>query len=300
MRSDYMTTKKDEIFRIFLRILIVVFILSFEGVVLTADAVDCGDSIGVGETVTLTGDLGPCSGRALTIEGPARLNLNGFTVNCGEGKDGIRVNGQKAIIQNGTVRDCDTAVDVRGNGYHQIVNLTVDNNEIGFRLRSGSSVNHLINNTATNNSDRGFRVDEGSDNNKLTNNFAEFSNKGFRIDGDNNNIVGNEANNNASENFQIKGNNNRLVNNTANGGPEECFLIDEIDEGVGGDENQLINNHATGCLDGFVFSAGAEGNSITNNRALGNGTDLIDDDCANNNNVWKNNKFETSAGTCIE
>jgi parallel beta-helix repeat protein len=308
MISDYIAIKRDEFYKIFFVTLIAVFIIIFEGVILTAGAIECGSTIGPGETVNLRGDVGPCdSTRALTVDGPARLNLNGFTVSCNGKTDGIRINGEGAIVHNGTVANCNIAVDVRGEGHHQIVNLTVvghveengDRKSNGIRVRSGK--NDLIKNTALNN-DRGIRVDEGSDNNKVINNFANLNNKGFRIDGDNNNIVGNEGNNNDSENFQIKGNNNRLVNNTANGGDEECFLIDLLNDetGEGGDRNQLINNYATGCSDGIVFPAGAQGNSITNNTALDNDFDLVDENCDNNKNVWKNNKFETKDGSCIE
>ena len=50
----------------------------------TAD-IRCGDTIGPGERIKLTQDIGPCTGGpALTVVGPAVLNLNGHTV-AGDG-----------------------------------------------------------------------------------------------------------------------------------------------------------------------------------------------------------------------
>ena len=77
--------------------------------------IQCGDTIGAGERVKLAHDIGPCSGGpAITVVGPAVLDLNGHTVAGNGDIDGIVLEGKKARIMNGTVIGCYNAVVVMG------------------------------------------------------------------------------------------------------------------------------------------------------------------------------------------
>ena len=87
------------------------FFASYPLLVPVASAqLQCGAEVTI--DVELTSDLGPCSGPtpAITIRGPARLNLNGFSVTCETGTQspsgGIELTGQGAELQDGVVKDC--------------------------------------------------------------------------------------------------------------------------------------------------------------------------------------------------
>jgi hypothetical protein len=91
--------------------------------------IQCGDTIGPGERVKLTQDIGPCTeGPAITVVGPAVLNLNGHTVAGNGDIDGIVLEGQKASVMNGTVIGCYNAVVVMGEGRHKIKRINAEDN----------------------------------------------------------------------------------------------------------------------------------------------------------------------------
>ena len=81
-------------------------------------AVKCGDTIT--KNTVLIADL-LCDGDpALTVVGPATLDLNGHTVSCGDAclyswysdaiNGGIRISGRGATIKNGNISNCDSGV----------------------------------------------------------------------------------------------------------------------------------------------------------------------------------------------
>jgi hypothetical protein len=281
------------------------FAFLFAGVFSQAEATRkqpvCGDTITTNVTLKYNLDCSKIGGTALTVVGPARLNLNGFEV-IGNGNDGIYIDGKRAVIVNGKVRNCvnGNGVYAGGDGYHQIVNLMIENNNRGVFL--GSNNNRVINNAIKNNETRGIRVN-GSYNHILYN-FIENSSKGIRVENDveRNRIVGNILIGNNAENCQVKGDRNWIINNLAYTGEEEGFLIE-------GNDNWIKNNTALNCGTGnpegggFVGAEGASGNYFFNNTALDNfPNDLIDytydENCVANNencieNKWFNNKAES-------
>jgi parallel beta-helix repeat protein len=304
----------------FLMIGLCVFVLTIKDSVAESNCDEmCGQVLIFDTKLKENLDCSGCSGadnidQALTVSGGCTLNLNGYEIIGNKDIEGVLLTGSDSKVLNGSVKNFDIGIHVRGEGYHKIVKVIVDGNDTGIRVRSNK--NNLIKNTALN-SDRGIRVQ--SDENHLVNNFAEFNNKGFRIEGSYNNLVNNEAIANKNENYQIKGDNNRLVNNFAKNGSEECFLIE-------GNENELVNNTAINCSEnGFEISSEdgkgnnnkihnciaeynlngvfawekTSGNYITHNKASGNDEfDLYDVtfDLVNNCvvNFWEKNKFEKS------
>jgi parallel beta-helix repeat protein len=138
--------------------------------------VACGGTVGPGETVTLTGDLGPCDDvpAAVTVEG-GTLDLGGFTIFCADtdGDDrlsvGVELGGTKAQVRNGTVTGCYSGVRVEGGGKAAVTGVTASNNATdGVQIRSDK--NKIKGNTAAGNGDEGFDV-LGS-RNKITGNTA--------------------------------------------------------------------------------------------------------------------------------
>jgi len=117
-------------------------------------AVSCGDTIGPGGTVVLTGNLEPCAtDPAVTVVGPVTFNLAGFTISCEiTATDGIVVEGFRANVQNGTVRGCLAGVRLAGDGSHRITNMiSRDNEDDGFDVPS--SWNRLTYNEGNDNGD---------------------------------------------------------------------------------------------------------------------------------------------------
>jgi parallel beta-helix repeat protein len=244
-----------------------------------------------GATVPLGGD---CTG-SMTVTGPGTLDLSGHTVSgpaTGSGT-GITVEGEKAVILNGTVTGWNTAVYVGGDGNHKIINLKVTNNTVGIRV--GSEKNVVSNNFVKDNSSRGIRLEKG-DFNTVIKNYVENSNKGIRIESKNNNIVSTIIVGNIAENCNIKGDNNFLVLNIAKNGAEECFFIDA------GTGNRLVNNTAFKCKGGgFVVSGGGSDNFIAYNVALGNTPFDLQDapgDCEAN--TWLMNVAYSADPRCIK
>ena len=96
--------------------------------------------------------------------------------------------------------------------------------------------------------------------------------------------------------FVVKGDGNRLINNRAIGNAEDGF-------DVSGNRNTFKTNSSKDNLEsGFTFDYNTTGNKIFRNEALENRKIDIeaenDADCENN--LWKNNRFETSNPACIK
>jgi hypothetical protein len=64
---------------------------------------------------------------ALTVEGPACLDLNGFDVICTPEKDGIIVRKEGAKTLNGAVSGGSTGIRLRDEGNHRVMNMRVLN-----------------------------------------------------------------------------------------------------------------------------------------------------------------------------
>ena len=297
----------------------------------TAQAVNCGDVIGPNETVVLGQDLLACDDTAptaLTVIGPAMLDLNGYRVGCedvdgnGAVPDGIALVGKKATVWNGQVENCREGVVVAGEGKHRVEEVTTTlNTRNGFHVASDGS--RLYRNDADTNELNGFRVDGdkndlrdnaatttlrfngfnvSGDKNKLRLNRAIANDaKGYNIGGDKNKLDQNIASHNDSEGFTVSGNKNTLRKNLATENGYHGYQLQ-------GDKNKLIDNQA---LDngraGIRVQNGYEKNLIMKNTASGNDTkggepdsDLEDlnPDCGSTR--WRDNDFNTSNQACIE
>jgi parallel beta-helix repeat protein len=293
--------------------------------------VECGDTV-TGAAVRIDDHIGPCAENpALTIQGPANVNFNGFTLECASaGTTGIVITGQNAKVQNGTVLNCEDGIEITGDGQHQVLKMRVTSDQVagdrGFRVRSDDNHlvqnmaegfngegfrvegegNRLVNNQAVNNSGHGFRL-RGNGEHELVNNLAEGNGEeGVRIDSDGNRLVNNVAINNGDEGFRARdGAGNTLINNRAEG---NGATDGEAGFRVQSDENLLRNNTAVSNVgDGILLyvdqeeDESAENNEIAHNTADDNGgTDLVDQNPDCDNNVWFKNRYGTRNQDCVD
>jgi parallel beta-helix repeat protein len=224
--------------------------------------VSCGDVIGPNQVVSLTRDLGPCPAgpAALTVVGPATLDLNGFAVTCVPARSGrptgIVAVGRRATVRNGSVQGCGTGVEVLGEGAHRIEGVTAaltDDGGGGDGFVVESDGNRLLGNAAVQNGGNGFRV-VVADRNRLTGNVAFFNDRaGFEV--------------------QI-GVGNVLQDNRASDNAIMGFHIDAGPFSPGGGRNTVKRNTSTGNQTGFYVD-GEDGSRLTGNTARTNRTDGI-------------------------
>jgi hypothetical protein len=190
--------------------------------------VTCGDTIGEGQTVTLTADIGPCDtdptisppgiGFALKVEG-GTLDLGGHTLTCadtdGDGRIpiGIRLDGKESTVMNSRVIGCETGL-VTGSGAggedtnHRVVHITVQNSVYaGVTVRSNK--NTLIDVSARDSHD------------------IPASGDGFWIIGDENKLVGLVATGNSNFGIRISGKKNEVIGATATGNARDGFWVDD-------------------------------------------------------------------------
>jgi len=218
--------------------------------------VACGDTIGKGQTVTLTTDVGPCDGieSAIIIESGV-LDLGGHTVSCadtnGNGRYsyGLDIRGKKAQVRNGTVTGCIDNVYVAGKK-HTVEGITATAAQrYGFYVASTSSKNRLAGNTATGNTDDGFQVrgakhtidansasangEDGIDLTqtkkvKVTNN-TSFGNTddGIEATGTGNKITGNTSTANGDDGIAVGDRKNKVIGNTSTGNGSTDILAEE-------------------------------------------------------------------------
>jgi hypothetical protein len=214
------------------------------GVALAANAVNCGDAIGPNKTVTLTADLTCSTNPALTVIGPATLNMNGHTVSCIQpdtiGLDGIVLEGEGAVLKNGEVKDCaNSGVSLRGVGRHKVTQVSFRvgggvgfiGNGVGFDVQSDA--NQCVHCMATNPHTWGFYLFPGSDDNTFL--FSQAIGSGFE--------------GNAGGGFGVDGGNrNRFISCIATGNLADGFAV------FAGQENSFILSSATGNGIGFGFN----------------------------------------------
>jgi parallel beta-helix repeat protein len=279
-----------------------------------AAQVRCGDVIGPDQSVTLDRELSGCApgAAALTVVGPATLDLNGFSVICQDAGVntplGIVVVGKRATVRNGSVQRCSTGVSVLGEGSHRIENVVaalgdkgVAPGGEGFVVESDGNL--LTGNTAVQNSAEGFRLIE-VDRNRLTDNRAFFNGaSGFEVlVGRRNSLRGNVANDNSLFGFFLDGGSftpgggrNKLEDNSASGN-QQGFFVDSEDgsrlDGNTANENRedgifvvltrsvrVSDNEANDNGGSGIIVASAKNTRITRNTALNN--DRADDGVRN-------------------
>jgi parallel beta-helix repeat protein len=245
--------------------------------------VRCGDVIGPDQSVTLERELSGCApgAAALTVIGPATLDLNGFSVICQDaGADtplGIVVVGRRATVRNGSVQRCSTGVSVLGEGSHRIENVTAALSDKGFTAGGEGFVvesdgNLLTGNAAVQNSAQGFRLVE-SDRNRLTDNSAFFNgSSGFEVlVGRRNSLRGNVANDNGLYGilldggaFTPGGGRNKVEDNVANENQQGLYIEAE-------DGSRVSGNRANDNSDDGIFVVLTRSVRVSDNEANDNG-----------------------------
>jgi len=224
-------------------------VTSHKGRFWKAKPVGCGDTLENGY-FELTGHL-DCSETdktAIKITGPAKLNLNGYTLSGNKDIVCIQIEGEGASVWNGTVKNCKDGIQIK------------------------SDRNRIIKVNAYNNEKRGFKIDNGHENlllDCLAEGEPEEPQKiGFLIEkGTDNKMVKCKAKNNVEKGFSIEknGEHNRLFWCVAENNGEQGFKIEE------GDGNKIYYSKAiANCRDGIEIDAGSD-NLIIHNLVEDNG-----------------------------
>ncbi len=181
------------------------------------DIIECGGTLDGDREYTLTKNLNcGCGAPAITLVGPARLDLGGKTVSCRacdseDDKDhGILVKGAHAALSNGTIRDCDDGVHVaetegEGDEYgRHVLTKLVSKKNIGDGFEIRSSYNGIGYNKAVRNQGSGFLVKSAAGNTLLKNVAVSNGEQGIIMDeGDSNTVVNNTAQRNCRDGIEI-------------------------------------------------------------------------------------------------
>jgi hypothetical protein len=271
--------------------------LSAAAVVLTAIAVSparaqvsCGDTVGPGGKVTLTADVGQCSGAgtpAVTIVGPVTVDLGGHQIRCSlsDPADGIRVTGDKARLLNGSVRNCGYGLRLEGSK-HSVTGVTANSNE-GAGIEVIADRVTLSRSFATSNGGDGIVV--GSARNRIDHVVATNNVTGIVVSGGTNKISASEAVGNTADGFLISGAENQIASSFATSNNQSGFVISGSDNRfkechsarntqagfeIGGDRNSLSACAASrNATDGFEVAdmmTPPEGNVVTAAEAISN------------------------------
>jgi len=236
----------------------------------------CGDTIGKGQTVTLTADLGPCDGveSAIIIDSGV-LDLGGHTVFCEDtnGNEkfsyGLDIRGKNVVVRNGTVTGCIDNVYVAGSKQTVEAITATAAKRYGFYVASTSSKNRLAGNTATGNTDDGFLA-RGS---KHT-------------------IEGNSASGNGDDGIDLdQATKIKVTNNTSSGNSDDGIEAT-------GTKNKITGNTATENAE-YGIAVGDRKNKVIGNTSTGNGiTDIFAAEPCKSNK-FKDNTFGTGS-SCVQ
>jgi hypothetical protein len=267
----------------------------------TASAVKCGDRI-TSNTV-LSGDLScDCSKfnfkAALTVVGPATLDLNGHTVSCSKTSIPftycIAIRGNGVTIQNGAVTACFFGVGGPGEvGRAVIRNIVATAQSTGFLLNGNR--NRLTRVTAKNHVNAGVSI--GGNNNRLVYVTTKDNNDdGVAVTGENNTVLHVTATGNAGYGISTYGRFNQVKDSYAGGQPNAEGI------NIAGDNGSAISNVVedslgSNCMRGTSAFGRSGGTLFENNtvrRCGGYGLSV---------NVGQttiaNNKFFSTSNTSI-
>lgn len=274
----------------------------------------CGDTLENGR-FELRKNLNCDEDPAITIIGPAKLNLNGKTLSGNGDNVCIQINGEGAKVWNGTVTNCMDGVVIAGTGRHKVFRIrSMYNDGIGFKVDEDSNDNWLSENEAIGNTKENFLIEKESDGNYLIENKAEDGeDRGYFVRGSNNHLYKNKANGNLDDALRIRnGNNNEVIHNIFNGSEGEAGvkidsngnivrknLIKQNDRGIRirSNDNEVIKN--------IITSNGGEGirvelendseppspssnNTISSNIILNNGQQGIRVEESSSNTISSN------------
>jgi Right handed beta helix region len=274
-------------------------------------AVECGDVIT--GTARLDRDLICTTEPAVTVDG-GTLDLRGFTVVCDETEVGILLEGRRARLQGGAVTGCVRAVWAAGAGDHIIRDVTASASNQGVFLESNR--NRLVNSHILRGlADAAVQVN-GNDNLVQFNDIAGSDDQGFEVNGNDNRFLDNRIGG-VAEGFQLSGDGNQVLRNhiigatdrgveVRAGGHEIAFnlIADGGADGIAlldtGDGNHVHRNAVYGNADEGLEVATFD-NRIEHNRVLLNGTDVQDSTPDCDDNLWRDNEFETSISDgCVD
>jgi parallel beta-helix repeat protein len=235
--------------------------------------VACGDT--VRSDARLTANLSCSSDPALTVIGPASLDMAGFGITCtSPTADGIVIRGSGARLlssaRRGRVSGCDDGVKLRGIGRHSVTDIWSDGNASdGFEIESRN--NRLQRNLATNNRDQGFEV--ATPGNQLNGNAVRRNDDGFRIHGSGNRLRSNTARNNRSDGIALErgAGGSLIVGNVSRDNRGRGLDLQSNNNTI--QANLIVDNRD----DGIRVRRDAENNRLTLNRANDNRTDMRDD-----------------------
>jgi parallel beta-helix repeat protein len=243
-----------------------------------AGQVACGDTIT--EDTVLDADL-DCSGAgtnpALTVMGPATLDLNGHVLTCSSGSfiGGVRLEGARARLVDGSVTGCrgdsgiSFAVVLAGDGSHTLRDLTLTGNSFGVDVRGTRNTGNRIERNSI----------EPSMNVRLS--------TGIQVSGLDTRVIGNHVDRAVRGIDLVSGSSSTtVIANVVTGAGEGIH--------VNSSENTIRHNQLSGNNTGIHLLSGAQSNAITGNQATGNGTDLIDENSGCTNNDWHGNIFDTA------
>jgi parallel beta-helix repeat protein len=284
----------------------------------TVGAVECGDVLTGVER--LDEDLICTADPALTLNG-GRLNLRGHSVICDGTTEGIVLDGEGAQVVNGAVVGCQFGVVAEGAGDHLIANMTVsvedpvpDDEEGAEGLRVTSDGNRLLRNRVLFGGTNAIRINGAG--NRVVRNTVGGSERGIRIDGIENLIVSNVIAG-VAEGIEVRGASNQIRRNQIAGAVDQGIelrgadnrvvanlAVDAVGDGISifSDDNLIRGNGAfSNGDDGIIVVEGFGSNRILSNSALGNGTDLLDQNLDCDDNLWANNTAESAdPDDCID
>ena len=228
-----------------------------------AKPVTCGITLQDGY-YELTGDLTCTEDPAITITGPAKLDLKGYTLSGDDGaNDCIRIRDDGgAKVWNGTVMNCKDGIRIESSHNNIISVESRDNDRRGFRIDGGNE-NVLENCSATNNGQQGFKIEGGGAHNRVTRSSATDNGRhGIQIDGgDRNEISSSTVRGSCRDGIEIVGNKNSVLYNQVedNGNLETCTNFGED-----------YNPWAYAGIDVADVVSVSENNKIKYNNACGN------------------------------
>jgi parallel beta-helix repeat protein len=286
-----------------------------------AFAIECGDTLAAGHH-ELDADLscGFASGTpSILLSGGATLDLRQHTLRCtadlniGPAGDGIWLEGARDRVTNGTIDGCGVAVDLRGEGRHEVSHLSVSG-EARLLIWVESDRNR-VHDVVASLGDGAFFV--SGNQNLLTNNQSlSAQGNGFWVTGDRNRISHNSAVSSVCEAYLMLGAANRFDHNEADGGllcnsvevdgPDNIVEDNTIRNGphdgifVRGDRNRILRNTITSNRGvGIEVINGFTRNVIVENTVFSNGLDLFDQNPDCDHDVWSSNQFGSGTPNCV-
>lgn len=241
--------------------------------------------------VMLSDMLCPSDDPALTVVGPATLDMNGHRIFGGHSNLGILLDGKGATLKNGAVNEFRVGVRVGGSGGHKVDTVASIENEVhGFQVDSAdnrvehsvasfnrsigffvfsfrfpeqevgfANGNALSDNVATFNGTWGFRL--GGNDGSYQRNVASLNEGGFLVEGGNNLLLRNTSQGNGGNGFEVTGTGHQVYENVSVGDDDIAFLApDETDP-----KGKLVGNVA---IEGDVGFQG--GTTLVDNTTVGN------------------------------